>query len=350
MTVLAVHPVGVASTRLRAAQYAPILASAGVQMRLWSFFRPQDLAAWFGPHHHGRVRVLLVAMLRLPLVIGALRRADIVLVQREALPLGPPWLELLAARRRRLVWDVDDAVWEEFESPTAGRVPGWVRATARKYERLCKRADAVWAGSEVLASWCRELNPSVIVVPTAVDVPDRAPTRAAGHTVGWIGSHSTAPFLEAVLPAMTRVSPPPRVVVVGARVMAPAELTVSVFDWSEANESSALAAIRVGLYPVDRAHPLAEGKCGLKAVLYMAHGIPPVLTPTTTNAAVVRDGVEGLYADSEAEWTAAVQRLLDDDRLWERLSRAAYERARSDFSTQIWGPRLAHSLLTLGGR
>ena len=117
--------------------------------------------------------------------------------------------------------------------------------------------------------------------------------------------------------------------------------------WSLDEERRTLSKARVGLYPIDRTHPLADGKCGFKAVLYMSRGIPPVLTPTPANAAIVRDGVEGLHADDPDAWREAIQRLLDDDDLWERCSWAAYERARSNYSLDVWGPRIASILRDL---
>jgi glycosyltransferase involved in cell wall biosynthesis len=106
----------------------------------------------------------------------------------------------------------------------------------------------------------------------------------------------------------------------------------------------------VGLYPIDTAHPLAHGKCGLKAVLYMAQGVPPVVTPTASNADIVRDGVDGLFADTPADWTAAVGKLLDDPELWERLSVASHARALADFSVTHWAPWVAAELRRLGSR
>lgn len=348
--VLAVHPVRVAATRLRVSQYEPAFADAGVHLVSWSLLSVDDLPAWFGRSQFRRLVVLLRGLLRLPRLVLLLRGVQVVIVQREALPVGPPLVELLAARGRRLVWDVDDAVWEDFASPTAGRVPQWLRATGGKYEQLCRRADEVWAGSEVLARWCRRHSDRVHVVPTVVPVPAQRPVRPARRTVGWVGSHSTGPFLEAVLPAVAEVAPAPQVLVVGAQVSAPDRLEVRLNGWSQAAEDAALAGIRVGLYPVERAHPLAEGKCGLKAILYMSRGIPCVVTPTTTNAAVVRDGVEGLHADRSDEWTSAVQRLLDDDDLHERMSAAAHARAREHYSLEAWGPRLAARLRALTER
>ena len=349
VAVLAVHPTVVASTRLRAAQHAPYLDAEQLSMSCWSFFRPADLPAWFGRHQGRRALVLLLALLRIPSVLRVLSGARVVVVQREALPLGPPLLEWYAARGRRLVWDVDDAVWESFASPTAGRVPQWLRATGGKYRRLCRRADEVWAGSEVLAAWCRQHSERVHVVPTVVPVPQQRPDPPRERTVGWIGSHSTGPFLERVLPAVAQVQPPPAVLVVGADPRAPHGLDPEVLPWSQQAEDVALARTRVGLYPVDQEHALAEGKCGLKAILYMSHGIPSVVTPTTTNAAVVRDRVDGVYAETAEEWTRGVQQLLDDEQLWERISLAAHERAREHYSLEVWGPRVAQRLADLAG-
>lgn len=348
--VLAVHPQRVAATRLRAMQYAAHWHQADLDVRLWSFFGDSDLPAWYGRSQLRRALVLLKATLRLPRLLTLLRAVSVVLVQREALPLGPPLLELLAARGRVLVWDVDDAVWEDFSSPTAGHVSQWLRATGDKYSWLCRRADEVWAGSEVLATWCRERNANVVVVPTVVPVPAERPTAAQQRTVGWVGSHSTGPFLEQVLPAVARVEPRPDVVVVGAEVAPVDGLATESQPWSQSTENAALARTRVGLYPVDRGHPLAEGKCGLKAILYMSHGIPSVVTPTSTNAVVVRDGVEGLHADGPDQWTASVQRLLDDGELWEQMSVAAHRRARDEYSLEAWGPRLAARLTDLARR
>jgi hypothetical protein len=328
-------------------QYREALAADGIGVELWSFFRERDLAHWYGRSQLRRALVALKGLWRIPGALRLIRRATVVLVQREAMPLGPPLLERLAARTRSLVWDVDDAVWQPYISPTAGRVPQWLRATGHKYQRTCRMADEVWAGSEVLAEWCRHQNDTVRVIPTVVAVPEQRPEPRTGRTAVWIGSHSTGPFLANILPALAAIDVPPEVLVVGAQIAALDGLDVRVREWSLAAEEATLSLARIGLYPIDRTHPLAEGKCALKAILYMSRGIPPVLTPTVTNARIVRNGIEGLHADDAAEWTTAVQRLLDDKNLWEELSRAAHRRALEDFSLQRWGPMVSGHVRSL---
>lgn len=343
---IAVYPPSLAATRLRLEQYGPALREAGIELRLWTFFSADDIRGWFGPTHRGRAVALLRGLLRLPAAILAARGAAIVIVQREALPIGPALLELVLRRGRKLVWDVDDAVWESWPSPTVGSVPRWLRATAGKFEKLCRSADEVWAGSELLAAWCRARNGRVVVVPTVVDVPAERPPPPDQRVVGWIGSHSTCEFVAGVLPEIATITPPPRVLIVGASPPVPERLDVDLVDWSPEAEAIALATTRVGLYPVDPRHPLAEGKCGLKAILFMSHGVPLVVTPTTTNATIVRDGIEGLHAH-HGEWGAVVARLLDDDVLREQMSRAAHERARSCYSLAVWAPCVVERVRSL---
>lgn len=335
--VLTVHPASVAATRLRALQYAERVVEDGVELLHWSFLGEGALRCWFGRRQLGRLLAVVACLPRLVGAVACIVRSDVVVVQREALPFGPPVLEAVACALRPVVWDVDDAIWTAFASPTAGRVPRWVRATGDKYRWVCRHADEVWAGSEVLAAWCREGNPATHVLPTVVDVPADLPSRPGGRTVTWVGSHSTGPFLEQVAPALTAISPPVDLRVVGASP-AIAGLPATVRPWSLEEEAAALRDARVGVYPIDTRHPLADGKCGLKAILYMSQGIPSVATPTPTNVAVLRDGVEGLHAHDAAGWTNAVTRLLDDDDLYEEIRRAAHARALSEYSVARWAP------------
>lgn len=338
--MLAVHPTSVAATRLRAIQYGPAFAAVGIEVRIWTFLREGDLEDWFSGGTPRRVRAVVRGLLRLGGAVRLLRRAGVVLVQREAMPLGPPVLEALAARWSTLVWDVDDAIWADFTLPTARRVPRWLRATGNKFDRIAGMANEVWAGSDVLAEWARKHSATVHVVPTVVEVPDRLLPAGQHRTVGWIGSPSTAPFVEAVLPALVTLDPPPRALVVGGDVDL-AGLDGEVVPWTPEAEAEALAVIRVGLYPIESGHPLADGKCGLKAILFLAHGVPVVVTPTPTNAAIVRDGVDGLHATTPDTWAEQVRRLLDDTALWERLRTSGHERVRDGYSLAVWGPKVA---------
>lgn len=337
--ILAVHPSSTAATRLRATQYIPYLEAGGFDVALWTFLRDADVEPWFEGGLVSKILILLVGLCRLPSLLYGLLRSHVVMVQREVLPLGPPFIERFVARRKQLVWDVDDAVW--FDPPERAGLVRHLRAPAGKFVAIAELADEIWAGSSYLASWCRQHNENVHMIPTTVEVPNDVPESDRDRTVVWIGSHTTGRFLESMLPSLREVQPPPRVIAVGSHVIPPEGLDFEVVAWSPEVERRVLSEARVGLYPVDREHPLAEGKCGLKAILYMANGVPPVVTPTSPNRAIVRHGIDGFHAESAEEWRDRVQRLLDDDALWEKMRRAGYARVRAEYSLQRWGPRVA---------
>lgn len=342
MVALAVHPERAAASRLRVLQFGPALAQAGIELRFWSFIADSDETSWLNGGWRCRTRILVRGMFRLRLLRHVLRGARVVIVHREVMPFGPALVELVARRGRKLVWDVDDSVWRHHTS--VAWLPHWLRSTGGKYRRLAASADEVWAGSEILAAWCRQHNADVHIVPTVVDVPPLAEASSGKATATWIGSPTTAPFVEGILPALVKMESPPRVLLVGGRPGVPEGLDAKVLDWSLEAEGRALAEAQVGLYPVDRNHPLAEGKCGLKAILYLAHGLVPVVTPTATNASIVQDGLHGRHAEGEAQWATVVTELFDNEDERRRLRRAGHAHVSEQYSLVAWAPRLVARL------
>jgi glycosyltransferase involved in cell wall biosynthesis len=353
LLVLSVYPEDQAGTRLRAHQLQPWWEDAGFEVSYWSFLGLADSRRWFsGAGRVQRLAVLARSILRLSALPGRLRRADVVLVLREALPIASAVVERAAARRAPVVWDVDDALWVEYPRLFARWLPRRLRRTPEKYAEIARLSSDVWAGSDTLAEWCRDHARKVVVAPTAVAVPEQIAGRQSRRRLaGWVGSASTAPFLETALAALAEMADPPEVACVGAvELTGPRPPRVRCSAWTLDEEERVLAQARVGLYPIDAGHPLAEGKAGLKAVLYMAHGLPCVVTPTAAVRRIVRDGIDGLHATTPAEWRGGVSRLLSDDELWDRLSTAGRERVRAEFSPEVWGRRLAERLLALPPR
>lgn len=342
--IVSAYPASQAGPRLRAHQFVPALEAAGIQVATWSLFDDAASERWLSSRVPQRLRALASGLATLRHLPRAARGSSCVLLLRDALPFGPPVIEWLLVRRRTLIWDVDDSVWLPHPSLSGRGVPHWLRSTGNKHRWICRRADQVWAGSEQLAIWARSINDDVRVVPPVLATPPRKPLTERSRTVGWIGSQSTARFLRTILPALAEVEPVPTLVVVGGRVKVPPNIAermpVLQLPWSADAEAQALATIRVGVYPIDESHPLAAGKAGLKAILYMSNGVPSVVTPTATVGGIVRHGIDGCHATTGDEWTAAVQRLLADDELWEQMSEVSYARAEEEYSLERWTPVL----------
>jgi len=93
-----------------------------------------------------------------------------------------------------------------------------------------------------------------------------------------------------------------------------------------------LQAIDVGVYPLP-ADEWVTGKSGLKAIQYMAFGLPCVATEVGTTPMIIRDGENGLLVRNDDEWLSALIRLIDDPALRRRLGEQARKDAVRRYST-----------------
>jgi glycosyltransferase involved in cell wall biosynthesis len=276
--------------------------------------------------------------------LQAEEEASTVIVQRQV-DLAPSLaLERAAARDRRLVFDVDDAVWLSGRQ-TGGHPASALKGAARKVRWLAERAEHTIAGNEILAEHLAAYSQRVTVVPSLVD-PARFPLRqhaqAETLTLGWIGSPTTAPYLRGIVEAIERFasgSPRPvRLLVVGGSPPPIAGVQVEELAWSEEAERQSLDQIDVGLMPLEDT-PWTRGKCAYKALQYMAAGIPPVAEDVGVSAATIADA--GYAVKGSDAWVEALQALAGDADLRSRLGGVGRHRVEERFSPQRWLPTIA---------
>lgn len=338
--------------RFRIEQWAPPLRQEGIHVEYVPFLNAPEVRLLQQPGPLvSKVRVLLTAMWRRLSETPRAGSCDLVYVFRESALVGPAIVERLLARRRvPFVFDFDDAVWVRYVSPSNSyfsllRFPG-------KTGTSCRMARAVIAGNSFLESYTRRYNDRVTVVPTTIDTDLYRPRSLLGHGVpiiGWTGSHSTARYLEIIRPALERLRQrlAYKMVVVGAEGFAPRGVEVEHRPWRSASEVKDLSDFDVGVMPLADTE-WERGKCALKALQYMALGIPPVLSPVGANREVVEDGVSGRFAASSEEWERALYHLLTEPELRARLGVAARTRVETSYSTRVHAPRVADVLRRAG--
>ena len=134
-----------------------------------------------------------------------------------------------------------------------------------------------------------------------------------------------------------------RIVGAGPPAPIPPGLDVEWRDWSLAREAEDFASLDVGLYPLPAGDAWAEGEAGLKAVQYMASGVPFVMSPAGSAAELGRPGSTHLLAE-DAGWEAALDRLLDVARLRARMGAAGREHAVAHHSVEAAAETMAEAL------
>jgi glycosyltransferase involved in cell wall biosynthesis len=356
---LAPYPEGSASTRYRIGQFVPALAARGVEVTIAPMLDGRAFDRLYRPG--GLVRKGLdwfAAAGRRSAQIERARAFDAVFVLRDVWPLRlPPFEHRLLERTPRVVFDFDDAIFLPHVSD-ANKAFGFLKAHD-KATWLTERARAVTPGNAFLARWAearKAPDARVFEVPTAVDTERwRPPTSRAARVdapvrLGWIGSHSTAPYLEALAPVIERLRarhPGLRLSVIGATTTRFPVGMVDHVPWALEDEVSALSQVDIGLAPLPDTD-WSRGKCGLKLIQYLALAIPAVASPVGVHPEMIEDGAQGFLAADDAAWERALGRLIEDAALRRTLGEAGRARVEERYSLRAVAPRLLEALRFAG--
>jgi len=358
--VLALSPIPEegAGCRFRIAQFIPHLEEAGFEVTLKSLFTPEFFRLVYKPgrYVHKAVTFAGLAIKRLDSLRDA-SRFDLVLMYREMFPIGPALVERLLALRRRppLVFDFDDAIFLPSVSE-ANRLIGALKHP-RKVASIIRHSQHVIVGNEYLASYARRFNSAVTTIPTCVDTTKFVPTldrvgNGAGRSrlpvVGWIGSPTTASYIRGLAPVLRRVREQHpftlRVSGTGEPVTVPGVETDNV-GWSLDREVALFSGCDIGVYPLAD-DEWSKGKCGFKAIEFMACGVPVVASAVGVNRELIQDGVNGFLAATDQEWVEKLGCLLASGELRRRFGDAGRRTVDERYSLRVNAPMLA---ATLGG-
>ncbi len=357
MLALSPVPLEGAGCRFRVAQYIPALQAAGVSVTIAPFFDRSFFDLVYQP---GRYLEKLGAFVRQSVArvrqLLARGRFDVFFVYREAYPIGPAWFESIVMRSGRpVIYDFDDAIFLSNTSE-ANRF-----ASALKYPRkvasIVARSALVLAGNEYLATYARAYNSAVRVLPTCVDtdvfVPRSTPRSASDPlVVGWIGTPTTAAYVRSMAPVLARLAPRHNFVLRVSGSGAPLEFVgVRTLNerWSLDGEVGLFNTCDVGVYPLAD-DEWARGKCGFKAIQFMACGVPVVAAAVGVNTEIIEDGVNGFLASDEREWEAKVSRLLADPSLRARMGAAGRRTIEERYSLAVHAPRLVSMVREIAER
>jgi glycosyltransferase involved in cell wall biosynthesis len=334
-----------ASSRLRALQYLPWLADAGIQITTHSLISDDMLQEKYDVGGYSSGELLSGYVKRLKLLVQR-HNFDVIWIEKEALPWMPAWLELALLRNVPYVLDYDDAVFHHYDKH---RNP-WVRRLyGHRLDHLMKTAALVVGGNEYLAQRARDAGaPWVEILPTVIDLERyRCRTDLVNDVtrIVWIGSPSTVGYLQILkepLKALAKRYDFELRVIGGGTVDMPGVQIKSV-DWSEETEVDSILTCDIGIMPL--LDSLWErGKCGYKLIQYMACGLPTVASNIGVNAEIVLEGETGFLVSTTQEWFSALDTLLKDPALRVRMGRMGRQRVEHEYCIQQTGTKMAELL------
>jgi glycosyltransferase involved in cell wall biosynthesis len=331
-----------ASSRLRCLDYLPYLRGAGFDITVAPFFDDAYLERLYAGTRTPLPQLLTYYRRRLK-TLSNRHAYDLIWLEKEALPWLPGWLESRLLRGMPLVIDFDDAWFHRYDAhpnPVVRRVLGG------KFGQLVRQAHTIVAGNDYLANWSRTQGAKNIVqIPTVLD-PARytpqpvIPTERLKLVIGWMGSPSSAKYLQVIKPALHHLvhNGLAELHLVGS---GPVDLgfPVTILPWQEATEAAQVQNFDIGIMPLTE-DQWSRGKCAYKLLQYMASGLPVVASPVEMNKQVVQQGINGYLASTEAEWVEALTKLCHDPALRQRMGAAGRQLVEAEYSLQGNAPKL----------
>jgi len=333
--------------RYRIEQWEPLLREYGVQISFAPFKSEELNELLCQPGRRWRKFDLLCrALVRRAKLIRSVREYDAVYIYNEAVLLGPAILERMIRRAGiPIIYDFDDAIFLPYTyiSPANGYLR--LLKFPMKTRAICRIAAHVMVGNAYLAAYARRLNSQVTIVPSTIDTTQyRAGARkdsADVPVIGWTGSYSTIQYLDRVKGALQSLATRERfrLRVVGVPHYQIEGVDVEALPWRPETEVQDLLPIDVGIMPLpdDR---WTRGKCGMKALQYMALGLPVVCSPVGASVDIIRNGENGFLVNTEAEWIDRLSCLLRDPLLRERLGTEARKTVDTNYSAVLQAPRV----------
>lgn len=335
---LTLYPKSVASPRYRVHQFLPYLREAGHECEVACPFTEETYAYYKDPARGGRPFWYHLHELknRLRQILQA-AEYDVVLVQKALMSAYVLGLERILHRKaRRLIYDIDDAVHLAPPHPL-GR-PWRLIEDRAQIRKIATRAACCLVGNAWLKSQLESSDAKTRLFPTVVDTERFRPPKIAqdAFRIGWMGGPSTSSSLLTIREALCKTEA--EVVLIGANPGLDYGCGAAILPWKLETEVADLQGFSIGIMPLEDIE-WNKGKCALKAIQYMACGLPCVASPVGAIQDIIINGENGILAKTESEWRDAFA-LLRDPKVRSRMGAAGRETVLKKYSLEVAAPKL----------
>jgi glycosyltransferase involved in cell wall biosynthesis len=259
---------------------------------------------------------------------------DAVFVYREAALLGPAFLEKRIAKRKPIIYQLDDPLYMPYRSPSNGYL-SYLKFFG-KIREIIRISKVVMVNSSHIRQYAEQFNRNIWQVPSVVDTDKfvyQPFTERSRVCVGWSGSRTTLKNIGMLEKPLQRISASDLCSLhfIGGTELGLQSVEYTAQKWSAESEVGDLRKMQIGLIPLPE-FSWNRHKFIMKTAQYMALGIVPIGTPMASNPEVIRHGENGFLAATDDEWVDCITQLVSDRDLLRRLSRTAAEDALAKYS------------------
>jgi glycosyltransferase involved in cell wall biosynthesis len=264
---------------------------------------------------------------------------DIVYVFQWVTPFGLTLFERITRfLSKKLIYDIEDNTIIAV-SNNVNRIIAPLK-NPNKNKFLMKTADYVITSSPSLNEYCLDINnrKNCQYISSSVNTNKFLPNNLYNNdkkiTIGWTGTFSSKIYLDLLRGVLKELKYRCdfKLLIIGNFTYEFPEIDLEVIQWRSDSEVEDMQKIDIGIYPLSN-DPWVHGKSGLKAIQYMAFGLPTVATNIGTTSKIIQNMKNGRLVNSDEEWVEALEQLIKEPELRKALGQEARKTVVEKYST-----------------
>lgn len=327
-----------ASSRLRTHQYIPNLKKEDIEITVSSLYDDEYLRGFYTTKSRNIFKVLSCYIKRVKQLLNTYNY-DLLLIEKEALPYIPYFIERILLNKRKYIVDYDDAVFHNYDNNNRLLVR---LILGSKIGKVMRNANAVIVGNDYLKDYAEKHSAkNIVYIPTVIDekrYSKHSKPKSKMLTVGWIGSPFTQKYLSLIKDDLVETYKKNKfkLLLVGATLEMIEEfegLNVEVIQWEESSEVALIQKMDIGIMPLPD-EPFEHGKCGYKLIQYMGCGVPVVASDVGVNRSVIEFNECGYVVNENDSFSDSLLALISDETLRERYSINALASIRERYNLE----------------
>ncbi|UOE85836.1 glycosyltransferase [Vibrio splendidus] len=342
-----------ASSRLRTHQYVPNIEKSGVSVTVSPLYDDEYLFDYYKNKRRKLLKVIHCYARRLIRLL-TLKDFDVILIEKEALPYIPHFIEKLFLNNCRYIVDYDDAIFHNYDNSKYTLVRYFM---SNKISRTMRFSSTVVVGNDYIYNYALTSQANNIVqIPTVIDHSRYSKEAMVNDgsrplTVGWIGTPFTQKYIIEIKDELLEANKiiKFKLLLIGAKSDVNLDLDgldVEVIPWTELSEVSSIQKMDIGLMPLPD-ELFEKGKCGYKLIQYMGCGVPVIASDVGVNSIIMDRNKCGYLASEKHDFTRYIIDLLTNPGLREEFSVNAMKSISDYYNLEVQSKKLISEIINI---
>lgn len=350
------YPEGVqAGQRLKYEQHFEKLYSNGFDIEVSSFM---NLSFWKIIYKKGyiisKIRGTMNGYIRRLSNLFQLKNYDVIYIHMWVTPFGTGLFEYFFRQlSKKIVYDIEDNILM-LKKSEINPITFFLKSR-KKIEYLLKNADQIITSAPDLNDKCISITNKNNCTYICASINTNRFNQYKIHNnksmpvIGWTGTFSSKQYLDELTPIFKAISKLRKfkLRVIGNFDYYIENLNIEVLKWKKETEVKDLLGIDIGVYPLSDDKDWVLGKSGLKALQYMALGIPTIASNIGNIKNIIVHMKNGFLVNSNQEWIEYLIRLIDDYNLRTSIGRKAINTVHQDYSVDVLSKKYLNVLARL---